>query len=307
VTSSTYRTASLQENTELYLGIDGGGSKCRSQLRNAQCRILGTGLSGPANPVYSFTQALESILDATRQSLREAGLSDETMANTVAGIALAGLHIPQLAKTLSEWQHPFKALYITTDLHAACLGAHQGRDGAVIIAGTGSCGYCSVNGQHITLGGYGFLLGDQGSGARLGIEAVRAALLALDELGPQTLLLDILRDHFQCEGMLLVEHLMNAKPRDYASLTPLIFSAAEAKDAVATALIESAASYISDLAMKLQQHKPPRLSLMGGLAVPLTPWLDQTVTDLLSPPLENAETGSIYFAMREHKKNVTTA
>ena len=57
----------------------------------------------------------------------------------VAGLGLAGVNLPGLYQKINEWHHPFKEMFLTTDLHTACIGAHKGADGAVIITGTGSC------------------------------------------------------------------------------------------------------------------------------------------------------------------------
>ena len=69
---------------------------------------------------------------------------------------------------------------ITTDAHAACVGAHRGRDGGVIIVGTGSIGWAKLNGRHYRVGGWGLPVSDEGSGAWLGREALRRVLWAHD-------------------------------------------------------------------------------------------------------------------------------
>ena len=55
----------------------------------------------------------------------------------VAGLGLAGVNVLRFIKTLINWQHPFAAMYVTTDLHGL-YWCHRGADGAVIITGTGS-------------------------------------------------------------------------------------------------------------------------------------------------------------------------
>ena len=63
----------------------------------------------------------------------------------------------------------------------ACLGAHGGRDGGIVIAGTGSVGLAMVNGREFRIGGYGFPISDEGSGAEIGLHAIRLALRAHDK------------------------------------------------------------------------------------------------------------------------------
>ena len=61
------------------------------------------------------------------------------MSRLIVGAGLAGVNMPEYFRIFSEWQHPFQELHLTSDLHVACIGAHQGGDGAVIIAAITSC------------------------------------------------------------------------------------------------------------------------------------------------------------------------
>ncbi len=169
-----------------YLGVDGGGSKCRASVADAQGRVLGSALAGPANPFHGVEEARQSIESAARGALEAAGLHSVSLGQLVVGAGLAGVNLPGLYQVMREWPHPFAAFYLATDLRIACIGAHQSDEGAIIVTGTGSCGYVRVGGEERLIGGYGFSFGDQGSGAWMGLEAVKAVLLAVDELGPET-------------------------------------------------------------------------------------------------------------------------
>src|SRR5690606_13168083 len=164
----------------LLLGIDGGGSKCRARLISATDQLMGAGVGGPANPLHGVQQTIDSITTATELALQVAGLPHSAMNQLIAGIGLAGVNLPSLFQIMSNWQHPFKQMFLTTDLHIACLGAHNSDEGAVIVAGTGSCGYSYVSGVAKIFGAHGFPFGDKGSGAWMGLEAVKAVLLASD-------------------------------------------------------------------------------------------------------------------------------
>src|SRR5436190_1059620 len=72
------------------------------------------------------------------------------------------------------------------DATIACLGAHGGYDGGVVLVGTGSVALAIVNGREIRIGGYGFPISDEGSGAALGLAALRLALKAHDGRIPGT-------------------------------------------------------------------------------------------------------------------------
>jgi glucosamine kinase len=289
--------AMLKADTPLYLGIDGGGSKCRAVIVSSDQQILGEGLSGPANPLRGMKVATDSILSATQQALSCAGLAFNDMSRLVAGAGLAGVNVPQYFQLFSDWQHPFKTLHLTSDLHIACMGAHQGGDGAVIIVGTGSCGLADVNGQLIELGGHGFPYGDNGSGAWFGMQLLHKVLLSLDKLAPQTMLADLLLQELAAaNAMELVAHFMHATPTTYAKFAPLVFVAAEAGDETALQLVQQGAGFIADIANRLLSIQPPRLSFIGGLAHKLLPYLPAQIQQQVTPALQTPELGAVWYA-----------
>lgn len=268
----------------LYLGIDGGGSKCRVVLMAADERVLGEGLSGPANPLRGMQLATASIIDATKQALDSAGLPHSVMAKLVVGAGLAGVNLPEYYQLFSTWQHPFASLHLTSDLHIACIGAHQGQDGAVLICGTGSCGLAAVGGRLLEVGGHGFPYGDNGSGAWFGLQLLQRVLRSKDQLIEPTLLTELLQAEVACNDTLqLVSHFMNASPTDYARLAPLVFTAAEHGDAVARQIVEQGAGHINAIAERLLTIDPQALCLIGGLAYKVEPFLASAVRQLVVP------------------------
>ncbi len=295
--------SSSKESAEtLYLGIDGGGSKCRATLVSSTGEIVGVGLSGPANPLHGLERTLESIEDASVQAAKSAGLADGNLSNIVAGIGLAGVNLPGQYEQVASWQHPYARCYLTTDLHVACLGAHRGDDGAVIVVGTGSCGFSAVNGKSVSLGGHGFLLGDKGSGAWMGLKAIKSVLTAADELSAPTQLTQAVTDVYQVSGLEIIERLSKSSSSDFARLAPRVIQAAEAGDQVAMNIVSSAADYVSALARKLLATQPPRLSLIGGISGPLSNWLADDVLKRIEEPLDQPEMGAVYFARQQHQR-----
>lgn len=288
------------DTAPLFIGIDGGGTKCRARLLSAEDKVLGTGLGGSANPFHGEAQAKASIVCAVNMALADAGLPSSEITNLIAGVGLAGVNLPSVFDAMNRWDHPFKKMYLTTDLHIACLGAHCRNEGAVIVAGTGSCGYSFVNDKATMLGGHGFTLGDKGSGAWIGLEAVKAVLLAFDNLSPQTYLSDLIGDHLQAKGVLIVDKMGAAKSSDYAQLARFVLEAAEQKDEVAIKIMHEGADYMSALAEKLWATGPSRMSLIGGLSESLMPWLKPSVAANLSNPMSQPEFGAVYFARQQH-------
>lgn len=290
----------------LFIGVDGGGSKCRATIYCADGTVLGTGVAGRANPLHGLTQTFESVEASTRLALLDAGMNESDSYLLVAGLGLAGVNVPRLYRDVTNWQHPFAAMYVTTDLHTACIGAHGGADGAVIITGTGSCGYAHVGDTSLSIGGYGFALGDKGSGAWLGLKAAEHVLLALDGFAVPTRLTDMLLNEFGVTDALgIVENLAGKSSSCYAALARSVLDCANEGDAVATAIVQEGADYISDMARKLFSLNPARFSMIGGLAEPLQAWLGADVVAKISETLAPPELGAMYFAQQEFNKSLS--
>lgn len=291
---------SSSDKNKFFLGIDGGGSKCKAIIVDTNNNILGTGISGPANPLHGYEQAIHSITESAELAVKDAGLVDVELKDLIAGVGLAGVNLPVLFEQMSNWQHPFKQMFLATDLLIACLGAHQGEDGAVMITGTGSCGFSYVDGHPYTLGGHGFPHGDKGSGAWFGFQAANHVLMSLDGLKePSSIngkLLSLLNVK---DGLEMVETIAGKPAAFYAKMANLVFDAAEEGDDVAKAIVAEGAGYISGVARQLAKQKPPRISLIGGLTPRIKPWLDQDVKDKLEEPLCPPEVGSVIFAQQQ--------
>lgn len=287
-----------------YLGIDGGGSKCRVVLTDAHNQVLGEGLGGPANPLRGMKVAIESMMTATEQALHQAGLTNAHMSQLIVGAGLAGVNMPQYFQLVSEWKHPFAAFHLTSDLHTACIGAHRGEDGAVIIVGTGSCGLADVNGQVLDIGGHGFPYGDNGSGSWFGNQLVHHVLRHKDGIAPPTLLTELLSQELGLSETLdIVGHFMHATPTVYAKFAPLVFVAAEQGDATALAIVNAGAKHIDDIAVRLLALNPPRLSFIGGLAYKVIPYLSPAVQARIGDAHAAPEFGAIWFAKAQESKN----
>jgi len=292
----------LQTKSPLFIGIDGGGSKCRATIFCPQEGILGTGVAGCANPLHGLDKSFESIITSTQLAIKDAKLNTHDISTLVAGVGLAGVNVPHLFQQVSQWQHPFANMYLTTDLHIACIGAHEGHDGAVIITGTGSCGYAHVGGKSLLIGGHGFALGDKGSGAWLGLKAAEHVLLNLDGFAEDTALTQAMLDDLKVSDAIgIVEYLAGKPSSMYAKLARLVLQQAQLGDAVAVKIVKEGARYISAMARKLFAINPTRFSMIGGLAEPLHSWLDSDVSEKVELAISPPEIGAVLFAQQKCK------
>lgn len=282
----------------LYLGVDGGGTGCRARIEDAAGGVLGLGLAGPASTRFGIERSWEAIRTAFEGAIAEAGLSQAEVATLAAGIGLAGLGRKGAEAALAAIPHPFASVAFATDGMAACLGAHGGRDGGIVILGTGSCGIARIAGAAVQVGGYGFPISDEGSGADLGLRAVRASLRAYDGRAEPTPLLAEVMARFRGDPAEAVAWMDRATATDYAAFAPLVVRHADQGDPAGRRIVQRVAEHADGLVRALLARGAPRVTLLGGLASPLEAWLAPDVRRRLSPALGDAVTGAIALAGR---------
>lgn len=278
------------------LGIDGGGTGCRSRLTDLHGHALGEGEGGPANLALGLDAALASILQATRDALARAGLDDTALAHTAAGFGLAAANVPRLRDAFERLPLPFASATVRSDAEAACLGAHGGGDGGILILGTGSQGVVHAQGRFATLGGWGFALSDTGSGAALGRAAVRRALLAHEDIEPPSPLTMALMARLGNDPASMVDWAAGARPRDWAEFARDVFDHAARHDPVAIELVRQSARDVDRLIDRLRDMGATRISLMGGVAQPTRPYLSTRHDGVLALPQGDALAGALLLA-----------
>ncbi|GLS25165.1 BadF/BadG/BcrA/BcrD ATPase family protein [Marinibactrum halimedae] len=279
-----------------FVGIDAGGTHCRATLQASNGQTLGEGRSGPANIANNFEQSLHSMVSAVTNAIENADLPSDTLQNVVVGAGVAGLHLPDLKEKLSQWDHPFKAFYFTTDLWIATLAAHGKPEGAMIILGTGFSALGLINQEVYAIGGYGFPINANGSGSWFGLEAVKAVLLAVDEVGPSTQLTEkLLANH---TALSLATVLQNAPAQQFAQFAPLVFECAQAGDDVSLSLIRDAAEFVQRVMQRFIHQGIHNIAFCGGVAPVLMPWLDASFTDYIVPAKAKPEHGALLFAQQ---------
>jgi glucosamine kinase len=287
----------------LLLGVDGGGTRCRARLSSDHGIVLADAVSGPANLRLGLERSFAAVIDAATQCLRDAALSEEDMSRVVACLAMAGASEPDYAAAAEGREHPFRRIIMTTDAHAACIGAHGGRDGGIIIAGTGTIGWAMVQGKVYRIGGWGLPISDEGSGAWLGSELLRHVLWARDGRVQWTPLLRSVFADFREDPHAILDRVAGAQPGDLGAYAPRIVAHATMHDAAerddaAMELMSLAAGHIDALAARLVECGADRLALMGGLAPSLQPWLTPATQSHLVEPAGDALTGALTLARR---------
>jgi glucosamine kinase len=278
------------------IGVDGGGTRCRVRIRNSEGHICADIVGGPANIYSNFDSAIAEIRKSLDQALGQLNESADLRAHISIGLGLAGIVTlddpARVAKAFSD----FKSVMVDSDAMISCLGAHAGKDGAIVIAGTGSAGLYRTGEKIYHIGGRGFRLGDEGSAARMGSEALRQTLLAADDLRHHTPLTKQLLKRFDDDAAEITRFSGDAKGADYGALCPLVIEHAAKGDEVALPIVKNAARALLDLAHALQKQGAERIALTGGLAQVMRPWIALEGQDPFSDPLYEPVDGAILLA-----------
>jgi glucosamine kinase len=282
-------------DSPLFLGIDGGGSRCRARIRGHSGQILGEAIGGPSNIYQDFDGAIGTITATARQAAARAAIPTTELH---AGLGIAGIVTSVGAEKIVSAKLPFASVTANNDAYTACVGAFSGGDGGIVIAGTGSIGFALVGGQRQMVGGWGFALGDHGSGAWLGHHAVRRAALTIDGLLQPTRLIEEVLARTGRTRFDLSRWSEQAAPKDYAQMAPLVFESAAKGDVVGMTIVIEGAAAISNLGRALLARGAGRLCLLGGLREVYPPYLDADVRAALMEPQADAMDGAIMMARR---------
>jgi glucosamine kinase len=276
----------------LFVGVDGGATKVCVRLEDEAGQLIGQTVSGPANIRLSVTQAWQSIETALQAILHHAGLSAAKKSYLFhAGMGLAGCELESAYQAFLNYPHSFATLVVSSDAHTACLGAHGGENGAIIIAGTGTTGFQILNGQTTRVSGWGFPHDDEGGGAWLGLQVVMLTLQWLDGRLPHSNLVQAVYERFTENQSLLVEWAHHANSTAFAELAPLVIHQAAAGDKMAVDLLQQAAHAIDRIGAALDQTLP--CSLVGGVATFIEPYLSRALRARLRPCQQTPEVGAV--------------
>lgn len=285
---------------KLYLGVDGGGTRCRVRISDEAGNILGQAARGGANTRLGIGKVFGEIIDATSEALKIANLPADTMTRLHAGLGLAGLPLKRERQLARAYPHPFASATFETDAYTACLGAHPARNGAILIVGTGTCGQAIIGNRQLSLAGWGFEISDIGSGARIGKNAIEQTLLAHENLSPQSDLTRTVMDHFDGNPENMVIFAETAKPSDYGAFCPKVFDAADADDPIAQNIIAIAVEANRNILQRMIEFGAERLTLMGGLAERMATLMPANIRSHLVPAAGDALDGAILMA-KQHE------
>ena len=265
-------------SSDLILGIDAGGTQTTAWIATIDdpTHVVGRGIAGPANPqVVGADSAIVALQQATDAAQAQTQFSRQPFAAVCIGLAGADRDGDQYA--IHEWairNDITQCLQLVNDATPVLYAATPTGCGVALISGTGSFAFGRrADGTTARAGGWGYLIGDEGSGYVIAIEALRAAVSFADGCGSSTSLLERLLTalgRIHAAELISVIYAPNMTRSRIAALCPVVFDAHEDGDPVATRIIAAAAQRLADLvaavSTRLQiSSQPIPLAITGGV------------------------------------------
>ena len=248
----------------VYLAIDGGGSGCRAMLCDDRGQVLARAEGGPANIASDFDAALVSLRDLALRVIGDRPLEQVRAVLGVAGANLSGAG-PRLEAAL-----PFRAK-VVQDVTTSLRGALGDADGIMVAIGTGSVFARQLGGQVKAIGGWGFRLGDEASGAWMGRLMLNRITRMLDGYTPLSpLAREVLDDLGGGPG--LVAFTLQKTPADHARLVHRMAAALD--DPLSRHVLTETRAELRAAIGLLQSDPPLPVVWLGGLGatLALTDW-----------------------------------
>lgn len=283
---------------EYLLGVDGGGTATRAVLARTGSGVIARGEAGPSALGQGIAQAWRNVELAICRAFEAARLPLAPWARCALGVGLSGVSHHPWRDAFVRADIGFAHLAAETDSFAMLLGAHGGKPGAMLAAGTGSIAEAlRPDGSRVTVGGWGFPAGDEGSGAWLGLHAVRHAQCAMDtraNIGP-------LARHIWAVCGADREELQawcdRAGQFAYAQLAPAVFDY-EGRDPVAADLLAKATAALEVLALAIDPKGRLPLAVSGSVGQRLAPRMSPALRSRIVPAAQGPAEGALMLIRR---------
>ncbi len=249
---ATVVTRRIESRADLVIGVDGGGTTTICLLaERATGKVLGRGVGGPSNiQAVGVDAGLRALDDAIGQAFNEAGLGPAKVGAICLG--LAGVDRQEGLDVIHGWAERgsvAESVRVSNDATLLLAAGTPDGWGLAVIAGTGSIAFVKTpDGTFGRCGGWGYLLGDEGSAYMLTLTALRAACRSFDGIAPPTKLVDsfVKRMNLPAAPDLIPAVYRGAWDRSaIAGLAPLVLELAEAGDAVAADIVRQQARELS--------------------------------------------------------------
>jgi N-acetylglucosamine kinase-like BadF-type ATPase len=283
------------------VGVDAGATQTRTMLSSPDGEDLSFDTVGSFNLRHDSPKKLQNLIDDAVQQLipREKRLTINVKA---IGIGAAGVGTAEERESIQKLINShFKChVYVHHDAYTAHYGAFEGDAGVMVTSGTGSIAYGrNADGEEARAGGWGWLLGDEGSGWWIAQEALQASLAQWEGSGPETRITEVLIESFQVEDAYAIIPRLYAdkiKRSDLTVLTEQFAEIARNGDEVASKIFSRAGGELANLALRAAKrlHIPPEelnVALLGGVATGARDLIEPGIVNVWESSPELSERG----------------
>jgi N-acetylglucosamine kinase-like BadF-type ATPase len=246
-----------------YIGVDGGASQSTILLMDKNNSEIIREKKGPTNPFSIGINTTEAVLST---SIKEVAQKAECLLSDCAGICIgsAGIHHPRDAEDLrNRLQNHFQQtpIHVTNDFEIALVGGTGNLEGIIIISGTGSVAYGrSRNNDFVRAGGWGHLIGDEGSAYYIGKQALISIFETCDSNMEQTLLEEMILTGKNCKDLddLMFWAYKLATKKDIADLSMIVDLAYKKGDVTSLKILLNAGKDLFKLLDNIRGRLPFR-------------------------------------------------
>jgi glucosamine kinase len=283
---------------DFLLGVDGGGTGTRVLLALPNGAVIGRGAAGPSALARGISSAWAEIGHAVSLAFADAGLPSAPADRCALGAGLSGANHRPWHLAFVHANPGFARLELETDAFTMLLGAHAGGFGAIVASGTGSVGEVwHADGRRASVGGWGFPIGDEGSGAWLGFHAMQHAQHAMDGRTRVAALAHAVWARCGSDRDALLGWCAQANQFEYAQLTPLVFDA-QADDPAAAELLTGATDALQLMARTLDPDGRVPLAVSGSVGQRLANRLSPDLRSRLVDVADGADAGALSLIRR---------
>ncbi|MGE7828036.1 BadF/BadG/BcrA/BcrD ATPase family protein [Paenibacillus sp. NPDC093718] len=241
---------------EIFIGVDGGGTKTEATAINSAGEVLSRYTGGSTNPyIVTFNKAMEELRTVLDGLL--APLFDKSLLLTSICLGMSGVSSAEERRQVQSFLHSFfqqrqlsMHIYMCSEAEISLMAVLERQYGILAISGTGSNTYAiTKSGDIHRVGGWGHLLGDEGSGYQIGLQTLKTVIKSHEGILPPTIMSSLIVAAYP------LQHITDLKSyiyqpaitkQDIASFARCCIEAAEAGDEAADRIIRQQAAELAD-------------------------------------------------------------